>query len=99
MGEDMMSDTEDMTEDAKESEVGKKRIKDLAESVETLTMNSAVDSEKADLKEIKDKLQEINDETEALWKELKDKVDDEEKSSDGYTMEEVEVTEDEMFDI
>merc|ERR1712228_663589 len=97
--EDMMSDTEDMTEDAKESEVGKKRIKDLAESVETLTMNSAVDSEKVDLKEIKDKLQEINDETEALWKELKDKVDDEEKSSDGYTMEEVEVTEDEMFDI
>ena len=42
------------SEDNKESEVGKKRIKDLAESVETLTMNSAVDSEKADLMEIKE---------------------------------------------
>ena len=73
------------SEDNKESEVGKKRIKDLAESVETLTMKSAVDSEKADLMEIKEKLQEISDETEALWKELKDdemEKDDEEAAKE-----------------
>merc|ERR1712129_92172 len=78
-----MSDKEMVpAEDIKESEEGKKRIKDLAESVETLTTKSAVDSEKADLAEIKEKLQEITDETEALWKELDDGMEDANASED-----------------
>merc|ERR1711963_1106402 len=78
---DMNENVDPDSEDNKESEAGKKRIKDLAESVETLTKESVVDSEKADLLEMKTELEEISDETEALWKELKDKVEEDENES------------------
>eukprot|EP00484_Ammonia_sp_Unknown_P030949 CAMPEP_0197026154 /NCGR_PEP_ID=MMETSP1384-20130603/6316_1 /TAXON_ID=29189 /ORGANISM="Ammonia sp." /LENGTH=745 /DNA_ID=CAMNT_0042454773 /DNA_START=644 /DNA_END=2881 /DNA_ORIENTATION=- len=76
-------------EEEEEEIVNKKRIRDLAESVEALTAESAVDPEKQEIEEIKEKLKQITEETEALWEEL---VETREKLQEDFEqkMEEIE---------
>mmetsp|Transcript_34866 Transcript_34866/g.56889 ORF Transcript_34866/g.56889 Transcript_34866/m.56889 type:complete len:784 (+) Transcript_34866:34-2385(+) len=53
------------------ADVDRKRIRDLAESMEHITAESVFDAEKHEIEEIREKLQEIKEETEELLLELK----------------------------
>eukprot|EP01084_Bolivina_argentea_P232155 391340_1 len=94
---DELAGEDELKQFEKDKIIEKKRIKQVAEVAETLTAQSIIDPEKQEIEEIREKLKEITEETEALMQELKNiKIEKEYQKIDIKSEIEFDIKEDEM---